>query len=92
MNQIEAIKAAMKHRNVKPVYVAQKLGISEPTFSRYLSRKEGGTNGNLRLETLCKILEAIDYEIVLKPKDSNKIGTYTIRFDATKDAKKGDAE
>ena len=88
MNQIEAIKAAMKHRNVKPVYVAQKLGISEPTFSRYLSRKENGTNGNLRLETLCKILDAIDYEIVLKPKDSNKDGKFTIRFDSTK----GDAE
>ena len=91
MNQIEAIKAAMKHRNVKPVYVAQKLGISEPTFSRYLSRKEGGTNGNLRLETLCKILEAIDYEIIIKPKDSKTVGAYSIHFDAAKDAKKGDA-
>ena len=89
MNQVEAIKAAMKHRKVKPVYVAQKIGVSEPTFSRYLA--ENVTNGNLRLETLCKILDAIDYEIVIKPKDSKKDGAFAIRYEASK-AKKGGAE
>ncbi len=82
MNQVEAIKAAMKYRKVKAIYVAQKLGISEPTFSRFLSRTGKGTNGNLRLETLCKILDAIDYEVVIRPKDSKKDGAYTIRFES----------
>ena len=95
MNQIEAIKEAMKHRKAKPVYVAQKLGISEPTFSRYLSKSKTGTSGNLRMETLCKILEAIDYEIVLKPKDAvikdaEKRAIYTIAFESDESGK-GDA-
>ena len=82
MNQNDAIKAAMKYRKVKAVYIAQKLGIAEPTFSRYFSSKGNGTNGNVRLETLCKILDAIDYEVVIKPKDSKKDGVFTIRFES----------
>lgn len=84
MNQVEAIKGAMKYRKVKAVYVAQKLGISEPTFSRFLSKTGNGTNGNLRLETLCKIMDAIDYEIVIRPKDSKREGAFTITFDGAK--------
>ena len=87
MNQVEAIKAAMAHKRFKPVYVAQKIGVSEPTFSRYLA--ENVTNGNLRLETLCKIMDAIDYEVVIRPKDSKKEGAFTIQYEASK-AKKGE--
>lgn len=87
MNQVEAIKAAMKYRKLKAIHVAQKIGISEPTFSRYLA--ENVTNGNLRLETLCKIMDAIDYEVVIRPKDSKKDGAYTIQYESAK-TKKGD--
>lgn len=66
MNQVEAIKSAIKYMHRSQKDVAKQIGIAQPTMSRYFTV----SNGNVSMETLCKILDAIGYEVVLQPKNT----------------------
>ena len=81
MNQVEAIKAAMKLKGMSQKDVAEKINVSQPTMNRYFTV----SNGNVSMETLCKIMSAIGYEVVLQPKNRNGrpvAGSFAINYEA----------
>lgn len=81
MNQVEAIKAAMKLKGMTQKEVAEKINVSQPTMNRYFT----ASNGNVSMETLCKIMSAIGYEVVLQPKNRNGrpvAGSFAINYEA----------
>ena len=85
MNQTEAIRAAMKYMKRTQKEVAEQIGIAQPTMSRYFTV----SGGRMNMNTLCRILDAIGYEIVLQPKNTKgrrPDGAFAIEYD------KGDLE
>lgn len=80
MNQVEAIKAAMKYMKRTQKDVAEQIGVAQPTMTRYFNV----SGGRMNMNTLCKILDAIGYEIVLQPKNSKgrrQDGAFAIEYD-----------
>lgn len=87
MNQVEAIRAAMKYMHRSQKDVAEQIGVSQPTMTRYFTV----SNGRMNLETLNKILDAIGYEIVLQPKSTKgrrPEGSFAIDYETKDGAKK----
>lgn len=63
MKQREVIKQLLKDNNRNQVWLAQQLGYAKSNgISQMLKR------GNITVDTLYKICEALDYEITIQPK------------------------
>ena len=59
----EAIKAILKANGKSQTWLAEKVGYSsQSAISQMLGR------GNINLNTLCVLLDALDYEITIQPK------------------------
>lgn len=62
MNEKEILKVVMKERKVTQEQLAKKLGYAaQAGVGRLLSR-----DGSLRVDTLVKLLSALDYDVVIR--------------------------
>jgi DNA-binding Xre family transcriptional regulator len=63
VKQTSAIEQLLKDNNKNKIWLSEKLGYAGPSgISQMLMR------GNITVETLCRICDALDYEVTVQPK------------------------
>ena len=64
MNALDAVKEVMRMRGVKQIELADRIRVKQSTLSERMSQK------NVSVQKLDEMLNAMDYKIVIVPRNS----------------------
>lgn len=64
MNALDAVKEVMRIRGVKQIELADRIRVKQSTLSERMSQK------NVSIQKLDEMLNAMDYKIVIVPRNS----------------------